>query len=397
MHILITGAKGFVGQNLVASLENIRDGKDMVHQIRGCTNPKDLIIYQYDSDSTQKELEYYCSNADFVFNLAGVNRPEKQSEYMEGNFDFTNRLLDTLRRYGNICPIMLSSSIQASLQGRYADSEYGRSKKEGEKLIQDYAKDTEAKVLIYRFPNIFGKWCRPNYNSAVATFCYNVARNLPIHINDRNTELKLVYIDDLVEEMLRALNGEAHCNSDGYCYVPLNYNVTLGFIVDLLKKFKISREEKSIPDMADDFIFKLYSTYISYLPSDEFAIPLNMNIDNRGSFTEILRTNNAGQFSVNIIRPGTIRGNHWHHSKMEKFVVVSGKGLIQLRRIGAEPNGRLFPVIEYHVSGDEIKAVDIPPGYTHNIINEGETDLVTFMWSNECFDLEKPDTFFMNV
>ncbi len=397
MNILVTGAKGFVGKNLIASFENIRDGKDTIHKIHGCTNPDDLNIYEYDIDNTQADLDDYCSNADFVFNLAGVNRPINNSDYMLGNFGFANQLLDTLRQHKNTCPVMLSSSIQASLQGRFSNSEYGISKNAGEKLFLDYADSTGVKVLIYRFPNIFGKWCRPNYNSAVATFCYNIANDLPIQVNDENTEIELLYIDDLVEEMLGALNGKEHYCSNGFCYVPISFHVTLGHIVNLLKEFKASREKRSIPNMADNFTYRLYSTYMSYLPTDDFAYSLSMNVDNRGSFTEILRTECSGQFSINIIKPGIIRGNHWHHSKIEKFVAVSGEGLIQLRRIGFESEGQLYPIIEYHVSGDDIKVVDIPPGYTHNIINKGETDLIMFMWCNECFNPENPDTYFMNV
>ena len=318
---------------------------------------------------------------------------------MEGNFGFSSELLELLRTYKNNCPIMLSSSIQASLEGRFAGSEYGKSKKAGEDLFFKYAKETRASVYIYRYPNVFGKWCRPNYNSAVATFCYNIANNLPIQVNDPKVEMSLVYIDDVVAELIAALNGQANIKADGYCYVPTVHEVTLGEIVELLYSFKESRETKEVPDMTENsFSKKLYSTYLSYLPEDAFAYPLKMNIDDRGSFTEILRTKDRGQFSVNISKPGITKGNHWHHTKNEKFVVVSGKGLIQFRKVGINPQtGKEYPIIDYHVSGEKIEVIDIPTGYTHNIINEGDTDLVTFMWCNECFDQEKPDTFFEQV
>ncbi len=396
MNILVTGAKGFVGKNLIASLENIRDGKDMVHQVHGCETPSDLQIYQYDMDNTLEELDDYCSRADFIFNLAGVNRPLKQNDYMAGNFGFASQLLELLKSHHNTCPVMLSSSIQASLQGRFVGSEYGISKKAGEELFQKYSATTGAKVLIYRFPNIFGKWCKPNYNSAIATFCNNIANDLPIQVNDPNVEMDLVYIDDVVEELINALNCRENKNGD-YCEVPETHAVKLGEIVDLIKSYKESRITLSIPNMANPFEEKLYSTYLSYLPIDQFGYSLKMNKDSRGSFTEIIRTLDRGQFSVNIIKPGVTKGNHWHHTKNEKFVVVSGKGLIQFRKIGKECDGQTYPVIDYQVSGDEITVVDIPPGYTHNIINVGEIDLVTFMWSNECFNPEKPDTYFLNV
>lgn len=397
MNILITGAKGFIGKNLIASLENIRDKKDNIHQINGSATTDNINIYQYDIGSTKEELGEYCRNADFVFHLAGINRPKNQEEFMAGNFGFSCQLLDTLRYYHNTCPIMLSSSIQASIEGRFAESEYGKSKRAGEVLFQEYADSTGAKVLIYRFPNVFGKWCLPNYNSAVATFCYNIAHDMQIQVNDENTKLELVYIDDLIEEMLQAINGNEHSNQDGFCFVPKTFHVTLGYVVDSIKEFKESRDKRTVPNMANEFIYRLYSTYISYLPEQEFSYPLTMNIDLRGSFTEILKSESTGQFSVNITKPGITKGNHWHHSKMEKFVVVSGKGLIQLRRIGIDTDGKLYPVLNYHVSGDKVMVVDIPPGYTHKIVNEGVEDLITFMWSNDCFNKEKPDTFFMEV
>ena len=394
MKILVTGAKGFVGKNLVASLKNIRDGKDRVHPIKGLENPEDLTIYEYDIDSTPEELDAYCKDADFVFNLAGVNRPKNQEDFMKGNFGFASTLLDTLKKYGNKAPVMLSSSIQASLTGRFAGSEYGKSKLAGEELFQKYSGETGAKVLIYRFPNLFGKWCRPNYNSAVATFSNNIANDLPITVNDRSTELELLYIDDLIEEMILALNGEEHRDEQGFCICPVTFHVTLGEIVDLLYQFKESRNDLSVPDMSDGFTKRLYANYLSYLPTDGFSYKLKMNKDDRGSFTEILRTADRGQVSVNISKPGITKGQHWHHTKNEKFVVVSGKGLIQLRKIGEDENGNPYPVVNYEVNGDDITVVDMIPGYTHNIINLSETEnLVTVMWANEPFDPEHPDTF----
>lgn len=395
MKILVTGAKGFVGKNLVASLEAIRDGKDRAHVLKNLDAPENLEIYTYDLDSTQEDLERYCRDADFVFNLAGINRPKNQDEFMKGNFGFASTLLDTLKKYGNKAPVMLSSSIQASLEGRFAGSEYGKSKLAGEELFREYGRETGVRVLIYRFPNLFGKWCRPNYNSAVATFCNNIANDLPITVNDRSTELELLYIDDLVEEMLRALNGEEHRDEKDYCYCPITFHVTLGEIVDLLEEFKESRENLGVPDMSNGFAKVLYSTYLSYLPEDKFAYKLKMNEDQRGSFTEIIRTMDRGQISVNISKPGITKGQHWHHTKNEKFVVVSGHGLIQLRKIGLDEKGQPYPVVSYEVSGDEITVVDMIPGYTHNIINLSETEnLVTLMWANEPFDPERPDTFF---
>ena len=398
MKILITGAKGFVGRNLTASLENIRDGKDRVHRIKGLECPSDLVIYTYDIDSDPEELDSYCADADFVFNLAGVNRPKNPEEFMTGNFGFASMLLDLLKKHDNKAPIMLSSSIQASLEGRFAGSEYGKSKLAGEELFRKYSEENGVKVLIYRFPNLFGKWCRPNYNSAVATFSHNIANGLPITVNDRSTELELLYIDDLIEEMLLALNGEEHSFEDQrgnrFCFCPVTFHVTLGQIVDLLYFFRKSRKDLSVPDMSDGFAKRLYANYLSYLPTDGFSYPLKMNRDERGSFTEILRTADRGQVSVNISKPGITKGQHWHHTKNEKFVVVSGRGLIQLRKIGKDENGNPYPVVNYEVSGEEITVVDMIPGYTHNIINLSDTEnLVTVMWANEPFDPEHPDTF----
>lgn len=406
MKILITGANGFVGKNLVAALECIRDGKDRVHRIKGLDEPSDLVLYTYDIDSTPDELETYCRDADFVFNLAGVNRPKDTEEFMKGNFGFGSLLLDTLKKHGNTCPVMLSSSIQATLIGRYGESDYGKSKLAGEELFFEYSKKTGAKVLIYRFPNLFGKWCRPNYNSAVATFCNNIANDLPIQVNDRSTQLELVYIDDLVEEMIRALGGEEHhCEFDGldavahkdgrYCYVPVTHRVTLGEITDLLYEFADQPKTLVMPEIAKgSFAKKLYSTYLSYLPEEKTSFPLKMNVDERGSFTELLKTANCGQFSVNISKPGVTKGQHWHHTKWEFFIVVSGHGLIQERRLGLDENGEPYPVREFEVSGEKIRAIHMLPGYTHNIINLSETeDLVTVMWANEQFDPGHPDTF----
>lgn len=395
MNILVTGAKGFVGKNLCAALANIRDNKDR-------TRPALTIgeIFPYDIDTPPELLSEYCAKADFVFNLAGVNRPKEQSEFMQGNFGFASTLLETLKRHGNTCPVMLSSSIQATLIGRYGNSDYGKSKLAGEKLFFDYAADTGAKVLVYRFPNLFGKWCRPNYNSAVATFCHNMANDLPITVNDRATELELLYIDDLVSELLDALEGrEHHCEFDGlntvlcpegkFCGAPVTHHVTLGEIVDLLAAFKAQPETLLMPEIpAGSFAKKLYSTYLSYLPREKVAFPLKMNVDDRGSFTELLKTAGCGQFSVNISKPGITKGQHWHQSKWEIFIVVSGHGLIQERRIGTEE------VLNFEVSGEKIEAVHMLPGYTHNIINLSDSEpLVTLMWANEPFDPNHPDTF----
>lgn len=382
MKILITGAKGFVGRNLVAQLRNIQSGKAKNYGLS-----PELEIFEYDIDSNPADLDGYCRNADFVFNLAGVNRPKDQTEFMEGNFGFASTLLDSLKRHGNTCPVMISSSIQAAL-----DNPYGQSKKAGEDLMFEYAKETGAKVLVYRFPNLFGKWCRPNYNSAVATFCHNIAHELPITVNDPSVIMHLVYIDDVVDEFIRALQGKE--NREGkYCKVPVEHEITLGEVVDLLYSFKASRETLDVPNVNDPFTKKLYSTYLSYLPTDKFSYPLKMNIDNRGSFTEIIRTADRGQFSVNISKPGITKGQHWHNTKNEKFVVVSGKGVIRFRNMN-DPEGK---VIEYYVSGDKIEVIDTPTGYTHSIVNLGDTDLITFIWCNECFDPNRPDTYFEEV
>ena len=380
MNILITGAKGFVGKNLVEALKNIRDGKDKTYSIT-----TDLNILEYDIDTDESLLDEYCEKADFVFNLAGVNRPKDEEEFMQGNFGFASKLLNNLEKYKNDCPVMLSSSIQAAL-----NNPYGQSKKAGEDLFFEYSKRTGAKVLVYRLPNVFGKWCRPNYNSAVATFCHNIAHGLPITVSDRSYIMTLVYIDDVVNELINALMGKENCDGD-FCEVPVVDKITLGEIVDLLYSFKESRNNLSVVDTGNAFVNKLYATYLSYLPEDEFSYPLKMNCDARGSFTEILRTKDRGQFSVNISKPGITKGNHWHNTKNEKFVVVSGKGVIRFRKIGEDK------VYEYFVSGDKIEVVDIPTGYTHNIENLGDTDMVTFMWANECFNPEKPDTFFEEV
>ena len=383
MKILVTGAHGFVGRNLVSQLRNIRDGKIKNHVLSGT----DLEILEYDVDTDPSLLDGYCRQADFVFNLAGVNRPKDQAEFMKGNFGFASTLLDTLKKHGNACPVMISSSTQAAL-----DNPYGESKRAGEELMFGYARRTGAKVLVYRFPNVFGKWCRPNYNSAVATFCHNIAHGLPIQVNDPNVVMHLVYIDDVVEELIGALGGQEHRQGD-YCEVPVVHTVTLGRIVELLYSFKESRNTLGVPDLGDAFTKKLYSTYLSYLPEDAFGYPLKMNVDARGSFTEIIRTPDRGQFSVNISKPRITKGNHWHHTKNEKFLVVSGKGVIRFRDMN-DPDGK---VLEYFVSGDKLEVIDIPTGYTHNIENLGDTDMVTFMWCNECFDPERPDTYFEEV
>jgi UDP-2-acetamido-2,6-beta-L-arabino-hexul-4-ose reductase len=398
MKILVTGARGFVGKNLCTALAAIRDGKDTT---RNLTVDE---IFEFDIDTDSGLLDGYCRDADFVFNLAGVNRPKEQKEFMEGNFGFASTLLDALRRHGNNCPVMLSSSIQATLIGRYAGSPYGESKLAGEELFFSYGQETGAKVLVYRFPNLFGKWCRPNYNSAVATFCNNVANDLPIQVNDPATELELLYIDDLVQEMLDALEGKAHrCDYNGldpvpgengrYCYGPVTHKVTLGQIVALLESFKAQPRTLLMPEIpAGSFAKKLYSTYLSYLPEREMKFPLKMNVDHRGSFTELIKTVGCGQFSVNISKPGITKGNHWHHSKWEQFIVVSGRGLIQMRKIGSDE------VLDFYVSGEKIEAVQMLPGYTHNIINLSDTeDLVTLMWANEAFDPGHPDTVFEKV
>lgn len=398
MNILVTGANGFVGKNLCQTLKTIRDGKNRTRSLSIGE------IFEYDIDTDPVLLNEYCAKADFVFNLAGVNRPKDQSEFMAGNFGFASTLLDTLKMHGNTCPVMLSSSIQATLIGRYGQSDYGRSKLAGEELFFAYGAETGAKVLVYRFPNLFGKWCRPNYNSAVATFCHNIANDLSITVNDRTTELELLYIDDLVEAMLDALEGaEQRCDyqeltpipgSQGrYCYVPVTHKATLGEIVDLLETFRNQPATLMMPEIPEgSFDKKLYSTYLSYLPKEKACFPLKMNVDDRGSFTELLKTANCGQFSVNISKPGITKGQHWHHTKWEFFIVVSGRALIQQRKIGTEE------VLNFEVSGEKIEAVHMLPGYTHNIINLSDTeDLVTLMWANEQFDPSKPDTFFEKV
>jgi UDP-2-acetamido-2,6-beta-L-arabino-hexul-4-ose reductase len=369
MKILVTGSKGFIGKNLIAELKNRKYNE----------------IFEYNKETDPALLDYYCKKADFVFHLAGVNRPKDNSEFMDGNFGFTLILLDTLKKHNNTCPVMISSSIQAELNNLY-----GKSKKAVENLIFKYNKETGAKVLIYRFPNVFGKWCRPNYNSAVATFCYNIAHDLPIKVNDPSVVMNLVYIDDVVHELINSIEGKENKEKE-FCVVPLLYTITLGKIVELIYSFKNSREEKSVPDMSDKFIKKLYSTYLSYLPGDKFSYDLNMNIDHRGSFTEFIKTIDRGQVSVNISKPGITKGNHWHHTKNEKFLVVSGNGIIRFRRVDLEE------VFEYYVGGDKLKVIDIPTGYTHNIENLGDTDMITIMWANEPFDPEKPDTYYLEV
>ena len=399
MNILVTGAKGFVGRNLCENLKNIRDGKNRTRPALCVEN-----VFEYDLDTDPELLDEYCAKADFVFNLAGVNRPKEQSEFMQGNFGFASTLLDTLKKHGNTCPVMLSSSIQATLIGRYGQSNYGKSKLAGEELFFAYAKETGAPVLVYRFPNLFGKWCRPNYNSAVATFCHNTANDLPLTVNDPATELELLYIDDLVEEMLDALEGHPHrCDYDGlapvfgqegrYCAAPVTHKVTLGEIVALLDTFKAQPATLLMPEIpAGSFAKKLYSTYLSYLPGEKAAFALKQNTDARGSFTELLKTENCGQFSVNVSLPGITKGQHWHNTKWEFFIVVSGHGLIQQRRVDSDE------VLEFEVWGDTPTAVQMLPGYTHNIINLSDSEnLVTLMWANEQFDPSHPDTFGLPV
>lgn len=369
MKILVTGAKGFVGKNLISELRN----------------RKYIDIFEYDIDTDVSLLDQYTEKCDFVFHLAGVNRPKDESEFLEGNYGFTTVLLNKLKEHGNTAPVLITSSIQADL-----DNPYGKSKKAGEDVIFNYSKETGAKALVYRLPNVFGKWCRPNYNSVIATFCNNIANGLPIQVNDASYEMSLIYIDDLVNEFIEAIEGK-ETRRDNYCYVEPVHKVELGRIAELIMSFKESRTNLNVPNMSDEFEKKLYSTYLSYLPKEEFSYPLKMNIDSRGSFTEMIRTNDRGQFSINISKPGITKGNHWHHTKNEKFLVVSGKGVIKFRKIDSEE------VIEYFVSGEKLEVVDIPIGYTHNIINIGDTDMVTVMWANEAFNPEKPDTYFMEV
>ena len=399
MKILVTGAKGFVGKNLCAQLNNIREGKNKSY--RDFTISE---VFEYDIDSTLEQLDSYCQSCDFVFNLAGVNRPQNQEEFMQGNFGFASTLLDMLKKYKNTCPVMISSSIQATLAGRFGNSEYGKSKKAGEELMFEYAQETGAKVLVYRFPNLFGKWCRPNYNSAIATFCHNIANDLPIQVNDRSVEMELLYIDDLVDEMIHAVHGNEHrCEFEGvetipteagrYCYCPITHKTILGEIVDWIYAFAEQPKTLTIPEIPENSLAKkLYSTYLSYLPKEKVAFPLKMNIDQRGSFTELVHTLNCGQVSINISKPGITKGQHWHNTKWEFFIVVSGHGLIQQRRIDSEE------VIEFEVSGENIQCIHMLPGYTHNIINLSDTqDLVTVMYCNEIFNPNKPDTFFLPV
>ena len=399
MKILITGAKGFVGKNLCAQLHNIREGKNKSYRELTVSE-----VFEYDIDSTLDQLDTYCQACDFVFNLAGVNRPQNQEEFMQGNFGFASTLLDMLKKHNNTCPVMISSSIQATLAGRFGTSEYGKSKKAGEELMFEYGQDVGAKVLIYRFPNLFGKWCRPNYNSAIATFCNNIANDLPIQVNDRSVEMELLYIDDLVDEMMDALVGKEHrCEFNGvetqaqtdgkYCYCPITHRTTLGEIVDMIYAFAEQPKTLNIPEIpVNSLAKKLYSTYLSYLPKEKVAFPLKMNIDQRGSFTELVHTLNCGQVSINISKPGITKGQHWHNTKWEFFIVVSGHGLIQQRRIDSDE------IIEFEVTGEKIQCIHMLPGYTHNIINLSDThDLVTVMYCNEIFDPNKPDTFFLPV
>ena len=399
MKILVTGAKGFVGKNLCAQLNNIREGKNKSYGDLTISE-----IFEYDIDSTLEQLDSYCQSCDFVFNLAGVNRPQNQEEFMQGNFGFASTLLNLLKKHKNSCPVMISSSIQATLAGRFGNSEYGKSKKAGEELMFEYGQEVGAKVLVYRFPNLFGKWCRPNYNSAIATFCNNIAHDLPIQVNDRSVEMELLYIDDLVDEMMGALVGNEHrCEFDGvetmpqvdgrYCYCPITHKTTLGEIVDWIYTFAEQPKTLTIPEIPENSLAKkLYSTYLSYLPKEKVAFPLKMNIDQRGSFTELVHTLNCGQVSINISKPGITKGQHWHNTKWEFFIVVSGHGLIQQRRIDSEE------VIEFEVSGENIQCIHMLPGYTHNIINLSDTqDLVTVMYCNEIFNPNKPDTFFLPV
>jgi len=388
MNILITGANGFIGKNLIATLETIIDGRNNFYPF---LNKEKVNLFKYDIDTEKSLLDEYCKKANFIFHLAGVNRPKNEEEFMKGNFGFTSELLNTLKKYLNRAPVLITSSIQATL-----DNPYGKSKKAGEELMFKYSLQTNSKVYVFRLPNVFGKWCRPNYNSAVATFCNNIANNLPIQVNDPNVLMNLVYIDDVIDAFIKALNNDV-IKEDNYCYIQTVHKVKLGKIVELLNEYRESRNNLSVPNMRNEFEKVLYSTYLSYLPETQFSYPLKMNVDKRGSFTEIIRTDDRGQFSVNKSNIGIIKGNHWHHSKNEKFVVVQGKALIQFRKVGKDDNGNDYPIIDYHVTGDKIEVVDIPTGYTHNIINEGDTELITFMWANEKFNKEKPDTYFLEV
>lgn len=398
MKILITGANGFVARNLRAALEEIRDGHDRRADHVLCSNPTDITLLLYSRENTPEELDALCGDCDFVFHLAGVNRPRDPREFLEGNRDLTAALLDALERHGNACPVLLTSSIQASLTGRYQNSLYGESKLAGEELVFAHARKTGAQALVYRLPGVFGKWSRPNYNTVVATFCHNIARGLPITVNDPAAPLALVYIDDVVEEFLQALRGAAHHTADGFCAVPVHYETTVGHVADIIASFPRLRETLEVPKMDEPLTKKLYSTYLSFLPPENFIYDFKMNEDPRGSFTELIRTSDRGQFSVNVSRPGVTKGQHWHHTKNEKFIVVKGEALIQLRRIGLQPDGSPFPVEEFRVSGERIQAVEMIPGYTHNIVNLSETeDLVTLMWASEPFDPAKPDTFFQEV
>lgn len=398
MKIIITGAHGFVGQNLRAALGEIRAGHDRREDHVLCGDPAEITVKLIGRENSPEELEAFCKDCDFVFHLAGVNRPQDPAEFMRGNRDLTGRLLEALRRHNNRCPILLSSSIQASLEGRFQGSPYGESKRAGEELLFQYARETGAQALVYRLPNVFGKWCRPNYNSAVATFCHNTANDLPIQINDPAVPMELVYIDDVVEEFLQALRGCGHRAEDGTYRVPVVHRASLGWIAETILSFPKLRESLEVPKLDDPLTKKLYSTYLSYLPAERFACDLKMNEDPRGSFTELIRTPDRGQFSVNISRPGVTKGQHWHHTKNEKFIVVKGEALIQLRRVGAQADGTPYPVEEFRVSGRRIQAVEMIPGYTHNIINLSQTEeLVTLMWANEPFDPARPDTFFEEV
>lgn len=385
MKILVTGAKGFVGKNLCSQLRNIRDKKARWYKL---FEPID-VVYEYDIDSTREELDQWCRDCDFVFNLAGVNRPQNTKEFMEGNFGFTNTLLDTLKKYNNTCPVMISSSSQAAL-----DNPYGQSKKAGEELMFQYSKDTGARVLVYRFPNLFGKWCRPNYNSVVATFCNNIANGLPIQINDPSVILNFVYIDDVVDQLIYSLSGKEY-KEGKYCYVPIVYKVRLGDIADLLHSFDKGRYDLQIPCVSDGFRKALYSTFVSYLPKNKISYPLDMKKDDRGSFAEFIRTENHGQVSINISKPGITKGEHWHHNLVERFLVVSGHGLIQLRKEGLDENGNEYPILNFEVSGEKLEVVEMISGYTHNLINLSKTeDMVTVIWANGCFDQNRPDTYF---